>query len=96
MLRKILSVVITRKYSAAVAIYCRSQVHHKSEEMITTISKGGAERKILITIEYDHYTNIHIPSHIRLLSTNDQVEFYKEKLHTDTMKFYLIDNSEFD
>ncbi|CAF4282701.1 unnamed protein product [Rotaria sp. Silwood2] len=72
------------------------QINNEPEQIITTISNQEAERKILITIEYIRYSNIHTPSHIRVLPTTDQGTFYKEHLHTDILKFYLLDNIDFE
>ncbi len=72
------------------------KIQPKPEEIITIISNQEAERKILITIEYLRYSNIDTPSHIRVLSPADQVAFFKEHLHTDTLTFYLLDNLDFE
>lgn len=72
------------------------QVHNSPEQIITTISNQEAVRKILITIEYVRYSNIHTPSHIRAMSTADQGAFYKENLCRDTVQFYLLDNRDFE
>jgi hypothetical protein len=75
----------------------KNQLSMKSEEIITTISNQQAERKILITIEYVHYSYIDTPSHVRVLGTNDQLEFYKGRFRTDPpLKFYLLDNNEYE
>jgi len=60
------------------------------------IANREAERKILITIEYIRYSNIHTPSHVRVLSVPDQSAFYKEHIHSDTLQLYLLDNHEFE
>jgi hypothetical protein len=74
----------------------KAKVHVEPEQIMTTITDKEAERKILITIEYVHYSNIDTPSHVRVLGTTDQLEFYKEHLHIETLKFYLLDNYEYE
>ena len=61
----------------------------KPDKIVTTVTDEHAERKIIVTIEYVHYSNIHTPSHIRVLQTSDQAEFYQKRLHSETLKFYL-------
>ena len=72
------------------------KIHPGPEKVVTTISNEQAERKILVTIEHIRYSNIHTPSHIRVLQTSDQFGFFKENLHTDILKFYLLDNCDFE
>jgi hypothetical protein len=72
------------------------QVHTGPEQIIKTISNREAERKILITVDYIHYSNIHTPSHVRVLSVPDQAAFYKEHIDIDTLQFYLLDNHDFE
>ncbi len=72
------------------------RIHTKPEQVVTTISGEEAQRRILITIEYIRYSNIHTPSHVRVLSALDQATFYKENLHTDILQFYLLDNCDFE
>jgi len=76
--------------------YSNKQIQTGPEEIITTISNQEAERKILITIEYIRYSNIDSPSHIRVLSVPDQVAFFKEHFHKDTLKFYLLNSNDFE
>jgi len=73
-----------------------SQIHKEPEQIITKISNREAERKILVTVEYIRYSNIHTPSNVRVLSVPDQVAFYKEHLDIDTLKFYLLANRDFE
>jgi hypothetical protein len=74
----------------------KNQVHRFSEQIVTTISGKEAVRRILIIIEYIRYSNINTPSHIRVLGSDDQLTFYKERLHADTLQFYLLDNHDFE
>jgi hypothetical protein len=69
---------------------------HNEPEVVTTIEGENADRKVLVTIEYIRYSNIDTPSHVRALDTVDRTAFYKENFHTETLKFYLLDSSEFD
>ncbi len=70
------------------------RLHTELPEIRTTIQGEHAERRILVTIEYIRYSNIHTPSHVRALAISDQGAFYRENLHKDTMQFYLMDNSD--
>jgi len=74
----------------------KGQVHTEPEQIMTRVADQEAERKILITIEHLHYSNIDTPSHIRVLGTTDQLEFYKERLRTDTLTFYLLESYDFE
>jgi hypothetical protein len=55
-----------------------------------------SDRVILITIEYIRYNNIDTPSYFRALAPTDAAVYYKENLHTDTLKFYLVNNQDFE
>ena len=65
-------------------------------QYIKRIANQEAERKILMTIEYIRYSNIHTPSHVNVLATSDQTEFYKEKFNTVTLEFYLLNSIDFE
>jgi hypothetical protein len=71
------------------------RVHNGPEKIVTTISGEEAERKIIITIEYIRYSNIHTPSHVRVLAVSDQTAFYKENFHQETLQFYLLDSDDY-
>ncbi len=73
-----------------------NQVHIDPGRTITQIVGEKSERVILITIEYIRYHNIDTPSYFRALAATDAAVYYKEHLHTDTLKFYLINNQDFE
>jgi hypothetical protein len=74
----------------------KNQVHVDSGQTIAQIIGEKGERVILITIEYIRYNNINTPSYFNALATTDAAIYYKENLHTDTLKFYLLNNQDFD
>jgi hypothetical protein len=75
---------------------CKNQVHIDPEHTINQIVDEKGERVILITIEYIRYSNINSPSHLNVLATIDAVAYYKDRLHTDTLKFYVLNNRDFE
>ncbi len=74
----------------------KKKVSKRPEEIVTTISDQKAQRKILITIEYIRYNNIHSPSHVRVLTAADQAEFYRQHFYKDILLFYLLNNDVFE
>jgi hypothetical protein len=75
---------------------CNNQVHIDPERTIAqTVDKKG-ERVILITIEYIRYSNIDTPSYFDALARTDAAVYYKDHLHTDTLRFYLLNNHDFE
>ncbi|CAF1552077.1 unnamed protein product, partial [Didymodactylos carnosus] len=63
----------------------------------TIIESKDAQRVITVHIEYSKYSNLDSASNARLLSSADQVAFYKNAFKPDiTLKFYLINNTEFE
>jgi hypothetical protein len=74
----------------------KTQVHTGPEPIITTIANQEAGRKILITIEYMRYSNVHIPSTVRVLSPTGQQNFNKEQLQKETLIFYLLESHEYE
>jgi len=73
-----------------------NQVHIDPGRTIPQIVDEKGERVILITIEYIRYNNIDTPSYFNALATTDAAVYYKDHLHTDTLKFYLLNNQVFE
>jgi hypothetical protein len=62
-----------------------------------TVSEREAERVIIITIEYNKYSNLDSATNTRLLSTDEQFAYYKDKFKPDAeMKFCLVNSTEVD
>lgn len=55
-----------------------------------------SERMILIKMKYIRYTNIHIPTHVQVLSNDEKAKFYNDNFKVDTIEFYLVNNIETD
>ena len=53
-----------------------------------------ATRMILIEMKCIRHTNIHIPSHVQVLSSEKRLKFYEDKFLVDPIEFYLVNNSE--
>ncbi len=49
---------------------------------------------ILIEMKYIRYTNIHIPSHVQVLSNEEKLGFFKEYFDVEPIEFYLVNNTE--
>ena len=74
----------------------KTQVHKKPEQIVTTIANQEADRKILITIEYMRYSNVHIPSTVLALSSNSKQTFNKQQLQKEMLQFYLFESHQFE
>jgi hypothetical protein len=75
---------------------CDNQVHVDPVRTIAQIVDEKGERVILITIEYIRYNNINTPSYFNALTTADANVYYRERLHTDILKFYVLNNQDFE
>ncbi|CAF1021376.1 unnamed protein product [Adineta ricciae] len=76
---------------------CRRNILVKLTKKIHSKAERKAERVITMTVEYVKYSNIDTPSHVRLLTGQEQANFYKDKFHVEKeLKFYLVNNNEFD
>lgn len=71
-------------------------MHNDPEFTTPRIVDEKGERVILITIEYIRYHNINTPSYFTALATTDAAVYYRDHLYTDTMKFYLLNNQDFE
>lgn len=72
------------------------KIQPKPPQLIPQITNRTAERRILVTIEQIHYSNIHTPSHTRVLTVPDQTGFFKERFQPELLLFYLLDDANFD
>jgi hypothetical protein len=73
-----------------------NQVHINPDHTTVQVVDEKGERFILITIEYIRYSNINTPSYFGALATTDAAAYYKDHLHTDTLKFYILNNHDFE
>lgn len=53
-----------------------------------------ASRLILMEMRYVRHSNVHIPSHIQVLPDDKKLQFYKENFFTDTIYFFLINQTD--
>lgn len=74
----------------------KNQIHADTGQTISKIVDEKGERVILMTIEYIRYNHINTPSYLNALPSRDAIAFYKEHFHTDVLKFYLLNNHDFD
>ncbi|CAF2057198.1 unnamed protein product [Rotaria magnacalcarata] len=74
---------------------CHENVHNEPKYLITTNPIEHENRSISVIIEYLHYSHINTPSHIGVLPTSDQMNFYKNRLQFETLEFFLLKNTEF-
>jgi hypothetical protein len=74
----------------------KNQVHNGPQRTNVQVVGEKGQRVILITIEYIRYSNIDTPSYFGALATTDAAAYYKDHLHTDTLKFYLVNNQDFE
>ena len=76
---------------------CRKKILMKKIQRREIKTETDAQRVITMNIEYSKYSNIDTPSHTRLLSGQDQLEYYKRTFYPEkTLTFYLVNNTEFD
>ena len=62
-----------------------------------TVAEQRARRVMTISIDYSKYSNLDSASNARLLSTEQQLAYYKDNFKPDTkLKFYLVNNTEVD
>lgn len=73
-----------------------NQVHTDTGQTISQIVDEKGERVILMTIEYIRYNHINSPSYFNVLPNDDAMNFYREHFHQDVLKFYLLNNHDFD
>ncbi|CAF3307916.1 unnamed protein product [Rotaria socialis] len=72
---------------------CHTEALDMPEYNTTTSLKERANRAITITIEYLRYGNVDTPSNLRVLAKEKQADFYHKLLHTDTIKFYYLQDT---
>ncbi|CAF0845426.1 unnamed protein product [Adineta steineri] len=76
---------------------CRKKRLVRLIKKTNTKAARQAERVITMTIQYSKYSNLDSASHTRLLSNQDQLDYFKAKFQPDAeLKFYLINNTEFE
>ncbi|UJR11465.1 hypothetical protein I4U23_015644 [Adineta vaga] len=76
---------------------CRRNILMKLTKKISTKAERHAERVITMTIEYSKYSHSDTPSNARLLTGQQQADYYFSKFQPHTeLKFYLINSKEFD
>lgn len=73
---------------------CQPEEPEKPEYDRSDRTEVKASRLILVEMKYIRHSNIHIPSHVQVLPDDKRIQFYKENFFTDTIYFFLINQTD--
>ena len=73
---------------------CQPEEPEKPKYDTSSRTEVKASRMILIEMKYIRHSNVHIPSHVQVLPDDKRLQFYKENFFTDTIYFFLINQTD--